>query len=158
MAEHEAPSPGKLKINPRWKVAVIQSAWYPECTGPLSQSTREALIEAGIKPGSIRMITAPGSYELPLFCRRAIQKLKVDGVVALGIIIQGETHHAKLVAEQAASGIMQVQLETGVPIVFEVLYVNRIEDARKRSMGLHSKGPLAAATLLSCLAELKEMR
>ena len=158
MIEPEAPSLGKPKINPKWKVAIIQSAWYPECAGALTDSACETLVRAGLKPGNIRIIVAPGSFELPLFCKRVIKKLKVDGVIAFGIVIQGETHHAKLVAEQAAKGIMEVQLETETPVIFKVLFVSRIEDARKRSIGLHSKGPMAARSLLSCLAEFKEMR
>ncbi|MFA5799685.1 MAG: 6,7-dimethyl-8-ribityllumazine synthase [Candidatus Peribacteraceae bacterium] len=158
MAVHEAPSLGHPKVNPQWKVAIIRSAWYPECTDALFQSARDALIRAGLRDKNIRSIVVPGSFELPLFCSRAIRKLKVHGVIAFGIVIQGETHHARLVAEQAAAGIMQVQLLTNVPIAFEVLYVHRMEDARKRSIGLHSKGPFAAAALLSCLAKLKEMR
>jgi 6,7-dimethyl-8-ribityllumazine synthase len=158
MSVHEVPSLGHVKVNPRWKVAIVQSAWYPECSDALSQSARTSLIKAGMKDSNIRTIVAPGSFELPLFCKTAIQKLKVQGVIAFGVVLQGETQHARLVAEQAAAGILQVQLMTGVPVAFEVIYVNRLEDARKRSIGLHSKGPIAAATILSCLAKLGEMR
>ena len=68
MIEPEAPSLGKQKINPKWKVAIIQSAWYPECAGALTDSACETLVRAGLKPGNIRIIVAPGSFELPLFC------------------------------------------------------------------------------------------
>jgi 6,7-dimethyl-8-ribityllumazine synthase len=158
MSFHELPPPAKVKVDPKWKVAILQSAWYPECSDALSQSARESLVKAGLKDANIHTLVVPGSYELPLFSKKAITKMKVHGVIAFGVVVEGETHHARLIAEQAAAGIMQVQLELGVPVVFEVLYVNRVDDARRRCIGLHSKGPIAASTLLSSLAKLKEMR
>ena len=61
-------------------------------------------------------------------------------------------HHAELVANQAAAGLMQVQLTVKKPVTFEVLYVDHLKDAVSRSIGKDSKGRLAALTLLSSLA------
>lgn len=158
MTVHEVPNIGPFKANPRWKIAIVRSAWYPECTDALVQSAKTTLVKAGVREANIEVVTAPGSLEMPLLAQAAIRKLKVHAVIALGIVIQGETNHARLVAENAMRGLLDVQLATGVPIASEVLFVHRIEDARKRSMGLHSKGPVAAATVLSSLAQLAEMR
>jgi 6,7-dimethyl-8-ribityllumazine synthase len=124
----------------------------------LVDGAKSALVKGGIKEANVSVIAAPGSFEIPLFAQSAIQDLKVHAVIAFGVVVQGETHHASLIAESAARGIMDLQLRTGTPIAFEILFVHRLEDARKRSMGLHAKGPLAAATVLSSLAKLDEMR
>ena len=154
----EAPDFVAPIINPDWKIALIRSVWYPDCTNALTADAKNALLKAGITESNILFIDAPGSFELPLLSKHAIESLGCHGVIAFGIIVQGATHHAALVAEQAAAGIMNVQLQTGVPVTFEVMFVNTLEDAQVRSIGPKGKGSLAAQTLLSCLAKITEMR
>ncbi len=154
----EAPDFDSLKADPSWKITIVRSVWYPECTNALTHDAKVALITAGISEENITVIDAPGSFEIPLLAKHAIEDVRCDGVIAFGIVVQGATHHASLVAEQAAAGIMNVQLSTGVPVTFEVMFVDTIEDAQVRSLGPKGKGSLAAHTLLSCLAKLCEMR
>lgn len=158
MVTSETPDFGPLKADPTWRIAILRSVWYPELTAALRDGAMKALMKAEIPQENILLIDSPGSFELPFLSQHAIRELKVDGIIAFGIVVQGATHHAQLVAEQAAEGIMRVQLDTGVPITFEVMFVNTLEDARSRSLGPKGKGPLAAATLLSCLANSKKMR
>jgi 6,7-dimethyl-8-ribityllumazine synthase len=99
----------------------------------------------------------PGS-KANVFTEQALTELGCDGVVAFGIVLQGATHHADLVAREAARGCMQVQLDTKKPVTFEVLYVNTLDDAKRRTTGKEAKGPLAAQTVLSCLAKQAELR
>lgn len=158
MTASDTPDFGTLKADPRWKIAIIRSVWYPELTGALRDGAMATLLKAGALQENILTIDAPGSFELPLLSKHAIEKQKVDGVIAFGIVVQGATHHGRLVAEQAAEGIMRVQLTTNIPITFEVMFVDALDDARSRSIGPEGKGPLAAATLLSCLAKLRKIR
>ena len=155
-----SPSPvfGKIKIDPKWKIAIVRSVWHTELTEALRDDAISTLIEAGLKKQNITLIDSPGSFELPLLCKHAIEQRKVDGCIALGVVMQGATHHARLVAEAAADGLMQLTLNTGIPIAFEVLFVDTLEDARVRSIGKDGKGPLAARTLLTSLARIEEMR
>ena len=152
----DVPEFGKVTINPDWKIAVIRSVWYPEISSQLSSSAVDTLVAAGIPHANIAMIDAPGSYELPLLCKKALES-GADGAIAFGIVVQGATHHAELVAREAAAGCMSTQLALGKPIVFEVLFVNVLEDAIARAKGPDGKGPLAARTLLTQLAKLHEM-
>ncbi len=158
MSAADTPSFGDLKANPAWRIAIIRSVWYPECTTPMRDDAALALQKSGIPQSNIILIDAPGSFELPILAKHAIEHLNADGVIVFGVVVQGATHHARLVAEQAAAGVMQLQLKTGVPITFEVLFVDALEDALARSVGPEAKGPLAAATLVSCLAKIEEMR
>jgi len=156
MVTSDAPIFGNIPVDPQWKIAIVRSIWYPELTSRLSSDATDALVAAGIARESISIIDSPGSYELPLLCKQALLS-GADGCIAFGIIVQGSTHHAELVAEGAQQGIMQTQLELMKPITFEVLFVNLLEDAQKRSIGKNAKGGLAASTLLTSLARLKEL-
>ncbi len=157
MSISETPKIGIPLVDPDWKITIVRSVWYDDLTKKLVSDASETLVAAGIKPENIRIIDAPGSYELPLLCKKALLA-GADGCIAFGIIVQGVTHHARLIAEQAAAGMMQVQLELVRPIVFEVLFVNLLEDARMRVTGTHAKGALASKTLLTSLARVKEIR
>lgn len=156
MTKNDAPLFGDIPVDPQWKVALIRSIWYPELTSAMCADAKKTLITAGISEGNIQVIDVPGSFEIPLLCKKALED-GADGAIALGIIVQGVTHHARLVAEQSAFGCMKVQLFLSKPIVFEVLFVNTLDDARTRVAGPDAKGPLAARTLLSQLANLNKM-
>ncbi len=156
MTHSETPALGKTQVNPDWKIVIIRSVWYPELTSALVDSAKTTLLKSGIASGNIAVIDAPGSFEIPLLAQSVFDD--ADGVIAFGIIVQGVTHHAKIVAEESARGCMQVQLEAGKPLVYEVLFVDSIDDARSRSIGPDSKGPIAAETLITQLARLSELR
>ena len=148
----------QAKTDPSWKIAIVRSSWHPECTDAMHQDATKELRRLGIPAKNISDIVVPGSFEIPLACQEAIIGKNADGVIALGVIVQGQTHHARLIAEQAAAGIMQVQLMTATPIMFEILFVDRLADARKRAIGKSGKGALAARTLITTLAKLKQLR
>lgn len=156
MLHGETPDFGSYVVNPQWRITIVRSIWYDDLTMQMVKDCSETLVAAGIKPENIRVIDAPGSYELPLLCKGALLA-GADGCIAFGIVAQGATHHARLVAEQSAAGCMHVQLEQMKPIVFEVLFVDSIDDAKARAFGKHAKGPLAAKTILTSLARLKDL-
>ena len=93
----------------------------------------EALGEAGADPRDVAVAWAPGAFELPLVARAFAHAGKVDAVLCLGAVIRGATGHYDFVAGECASGIQQVQLETGVPVVFGVLTTNTLDQALERS-------------------------
>jgi 6,7-dimethyl-8-ribityllumazine synthase len=91
------------------------------------------LAEAGTDRGDVTVAWAPGAFELPLVARAFAQAGKVDAVLCLGAVIRGDTGHYDFVAGECASGIQQVQLATGVPVVFGVLTTDSLEQALERS-------------------------
>jgi 6,7-dimethyl-8-ribityllumazine synthase len=93
----------------------------------------EALGSAGTDRLDVTVAWAPGAFELPLVARAFAEAGKVDAVLCLGAVIRGDTGHYDLVAGQCASGIQQVQLATGVPVVFGVLTVETLAQALERS-------------------------
>lgn len=156
MTQTDTPDFGTVEINPDWKIAIIRSAWYPELTSALVDSATRTLEAAGIPSANIVTVDAPGSFEIPLLAQAAFTR-GADGIIAFGIIVQGVTHHAAIIANESASGCMDIQLKAGRPLVYEVLYVDSLDDARARSIGSNSKGPVAAQTLLTQLARLAEL-
>jgi 6,7-dimethyl-8-ribityllumazine synthase len=107
----------------------------------------DALEEAGTARSDVTVAWAPGAFELPLVARAFAQAGKVDAVLSLGAVIRGDTGHYDFVAGQCAAGIQQVQLATGVPVVFGVLTTDTLDQALVRSLPDESnKGREAALT------------
>src|ERR1700728_4239101 len=106
-----------------------------------------ALTEVGTARRDITVAWAPGAFELPLVARAFAQAGKVDAVLCFGAVIRGDTGHYDFVAGQCAEGIQQVQLATGVPVIFGVLTTDTIDQALVRSLPDESnKGREAALT------------
>ena len=106
-----------------------------------------ALAEAGTDRNDITLAWAPGAFELPLVARAFAQAGKVDAVLCFGAVVRGDTGHYDLVAGECAAGIQQVQLSTGVPVIFGVLTTETLEQALERSQPDETnKGREAALT------------
>ncbi len=144
-------------IDPMWNIVIVRAEWHGELTSALSQSAIDTLVSLGISPENIREVTVPGSFEIPLITQQLLHQ-KYDGAIVFGIVLQGATHHAEMIAREAGRACMDIQLNTQKPIVCEILHVNVLEDAITRSIGEKSKGPDAARTLLSCLAKKAELQ
>lgn len=139
--------------NPEWKIGIVHSMFYPEEMEKLVASAKDTLIEAGVSEENISIHQAAGSFEVPLIGSTLAKSKKVDALIGLGIIVQGETHHADLIAAEAARGIMEVQLQYAIPFAFEIIYVDDIETARRRL----EKGREAALTSLHSLAKVRSI-
>lgn len=115
----------------------------------MEEGARKVFAEAGVKESGIATIAVPGSFEIPLACMRLLETRRADGILALGIIVQGETHHAKLIAGACTRGLMHVQLQHGVPIADAVLFVRNMPQARRRSRGRNNRGSEGARSLVA---------
>lgn len=116
-----------------FRFAIVVSRWNDALTSKLSDGAVEALYGAGADPDSIEIFHVPGSFELPLACLKAARGNIFDAVIALGVVIRGDTPHFDYVAGQAAAGIMRASVETGVPVLFGVITADNLEQAEKRS-------------------------
>jgi len=99
----------------------------------LLEGALEALADVGTDRRDITVAWVPGAFELPLVARAFAQAGRVDAVLCLGAVIRGETGHYDFVAGECAAGIQQVQLGTGLPVVFGVLTTDTLEQALARS-------------------------
>lgn len=93
----------------------------------------EALKEVSVDDKAIEVYRVPGSFELPLCALKAAASKKFDAIICLGIVIRGETPHFDFVAGEAARGITDVSLKTGVPVMFGVITANTVEQANARA-------------------------
>lgn len=148
---------GKLSAK-GFRFAIVVSRWNEELTSKLTDGAAEALAKAGADAESIETFHVPGSFELPVACLKAARSGDFDAVIALGVVIRGDTPHFDYVAGQAASGIMQASMQTGVPVLFGVITANDLEQAKKRSgEKTDNKGCEAALSAVEMVNLFREM-
>lgn len=114
-----------------FRFCVVVSRWNDVFTSRLADGAVEALTNAGAD--SIEIFHVPGAFELPVACLRAAQTGDFDAVIALGVVIRGETPHFEYVAGQAAAGILQASIKSGVPVLFGVITADTVEQAKARA-------------------------
>ncbi|MDQ2993263.1 MAG: 6,7-dimethyl-8-ribityllumazine synthase [Candidatus Eremiobacteraeota bacterium] len=135
------------------RFAIVTARFYRELTDNLVDGARRALRECGVADESVDAFDVPGCFELPLAAFNLIEREQYDGIVALGVVIRGDTPHFDFVAGQCARGIMDVQLATGTPIGFGVLTTENFEQAEERADPARGdkgyEAAIAAATLAS---------
>jgi 6,7-dimethyl-8-ribityllumazine synthase len=133
--------------------AIVVARFYEHLADRLVGGAQTAFADAGLQEADV--FEVPGAFELPLAARYAAESGRYDGVVCLGAVIRGETGHYDYVCAEAARGIQEVQLCTGVPCSFGVLTVDTMEQALERSGGgKRDSGRHAAEAVLS-LARLR---
>lgn len=137
-------------------VAVIVARFNEDVTKRLLRGALTALDEHGVEEPDVFWV--PGSLELPVTALALAEKGGHDAIVCLGAVIRGETFHFEVVAMQAAAGLMQVQLDTGVPIAFGVLTTDDKDQALARSGPKHNKGAEAAEAALEMANLLRDIQ
>jgi 6,7-dimethyl-8-ribityllumazine synthase len=137
-------------------IAIVVSRFNEDVTRRLLRGAQEALEKHGAKDPDVYWV--PGSLELPVTALALAEKGSHDAIVCLGAVIRGETFHFEVVAMQAAQGLMQVQLDTGVPIAFGVLTTEDRDQALARSGPKNNKGAEAAETAIEMANLLREIQ
>ena len=115
------------------RVAIVVSRWNELITKQLLDGALDGLRRHGVNDDDVTVVWVPGSFELPLICRRVAEHGNVDAVVALGAVIRGATSHYDHVAGAATAGIADVGRATGVPCIFGVVTTETIEQALERA-------------------------
>jgi 6,7-dimethyl-8-ribityllumazine synthase len=137
-------------------IALVVARFNEDVTKRLLRGALEALREHGVEDPDVYWV--PGSLELPVTALALAEKGSHDAVVCLGCVIRGETYHFEVVANQAALGIVQVQLETGVPIAFGVLTTEDKDQALARSGPKNNKGAEAAEAAIEMVNLLRTIQ
>lgn len=122
------------------RVGLVCARWNDEITTRLLDGARQAIAECQIASTDVVEIWVPGAYEVPFGAKLLIEAGQVDFVVGLGAVIRGETSHYDFVAGECARGIMDVQLATGIPVMFGVLTTENKQQALDRSSDADNKG------------------
>lgn len=136
-----------------FKIGIVVSEWNDSITNNLLAGAKKALLENNVSESNILLRYVPGAFELPLAAQWMLDETDVDGVIAIGVVIQGETKHFDFVCKGATDGIMQVMLEYNSPISFCVLTDNTIQQSIDRSGGVHgNKGIECAIACIKMIA------
>jgi 6,7-dimethyl-8-ribityllumazine synthase len=124
-------------VNPRktkaLRIGIVCSQFNEFVVRALLDGAQRALSKHGVPEKNVEVFWVPGAYEIPVMAKLMALSRNYDALVALGAVIRGETAHFEYVAGPCAEGLMQVQLETLVPIGFGVLTVENVEQAAERS-------------------------
>jgi 6,7-dimethyl-8-ribityllumazine synthase len=146
--------------------AVFVGRFYEDLADRLVKGAREGFQIAGVSPASVREYSVPGAYELPFAAKSFIDGAVARsapqhggappaGVACLGVVIRGETDHYDFVCAEAARGIQDVQLQTGVPCAFGVITCDNMEQALARAGGGKRDQGRNAALTVARMALLK---
>ncbi len=115
------------------KILIVVARFNDMITRSLLVGATDCLRDSGVKDSHVVVVWVPGSFEIPVVAAKAARSGKYSAVICLGAVIRGETPHFDFVAGQAASGVMNIALETGIPVIFGVLTTDTIEQALARS-------------------------
>jgi 6,7-dimethyl-8-ribityllumazine synthase len=141
----------KVPQLPKAKIAIISSSWHPEICNDLVAGAMRALEAAHVK--KIKTVYVPGSFEIPLAAQKMFEK-GYDAVVAVGLVLKGETPHFDYVCQGVTQGVIDVQIKWSKPIGYGVLMCENVEQAIDRCGRAASKedkgfdSAVAALTLL----------
>ncbi|MGG4492031.1 6,7-dimethyl-8-ribityllumazine synthase [Metabacillus idriensis] len=115
------------------KVAIIVGRFNEFITSKLLSGAVDALKRHGVEDENVELAWVPGAFELPLVAKKMASSNKYDAVITLGTVIRGSTTHYDYVCNEAAKGVSQASMSTGVPVIFGVLTTESIEQAIERA-------------------------
>ncbi len=139
-------------------IGVVVSRYHGAITSALRDGAVAAFTEAGGDADQLIIIDAPGSWELPVLCLALAERPELDGVVALGCVIEGETTHDQHINRAVAEGLMQISLAAGIPVGFGLLTCHTMEQAEARAGGSRgNKGIEAMRSVIEAIVAMQSM-
>jgi 6,7-dimethyl-8-ribityllumazine synthase len=143
---------GKKKKLSALKIAVVVSRFNEEVTEGLLNGVMEAFTENTLTNKNIDIISCPGAFEIPFTAKKLLKKKKYHAVICLGAVIKGETAHFEYISYAVTKGVLQLNLDFDVPVIFGVLTCYNEEQALIRSApGINNKGREAALAALEMI-------
>ena len=140
-----------------FKIGIVMSRFNQFISERLLEGALDALYRLGAKKDDISIFKVPGSFEIPLVAKKIALAKKVDGIIALGALIRGDTPHFDFLGAEVTKGLAQISMEVGVPISYGVLTVDTIEQGIERAGSKSgNKGTDSAFALVETLNLIKE--
>jgi len=135
-----------------FQIGIVVSEWNDHITNQLLKGALETFIENGVSEENIIIHHVPGAFELPLSAQWLFESTNVQGILAIGVVIQGETRHFDFVCDGTTQGIVDVSLKYNKPVSFCLLTDNTEQQSIDRSGGKHgNKGIECAVTLMKMI-------
>ena len=137
--------------------AIVASRYNNAYVQALIDSATSELNE--VEPGAdVHLVRVPGSFEIPLAVKLVALQKKVDAILALGVVLRGETAHADLIARSVTTALMNLALELKIPVIHEVLLLDNEEQARARCLGKKlNRGTEAARAAVSIARTVNDL-
>ncbi len=136
-----------------FRLGIVVSEWNESVTNGLHKGAVDAFLDNNIKLENIITWYVPGSYELIFGAKKMLQTQKLDAVIVIGCVIQGETKHFDFVCEGVTQGVKDLNLQYDIPTIFCVLTDNNMQQSIDRSGGkFGNKGTEAAITAIKMIA------
>ena len=140
------------------KLAIVVSRFNELITSKLLGGAEDVIRRTGGNTDDVTVAWVPGAYEIPLVAQKLAESGKFDAVIALGAVIRGSTPHFDYVCAEAAKGIAQASLKTGVPVSFGILTTENIQQAVERAgTKAGNKGADAAMSAIEMASLLKKL-
>ena len=137
------------------RIGIVVGRFNREVGEGLLAACTAALTKQGVRASDIRVVTVPGALEVPLALQKMANTSHFDALVALGAVIRGETYHFEVVANESASGITTVALDTGMPVANGILTTNDEEQALARVAQKGEDCALAAIEMANLLKKIE---
>jgi 6,7-dimethyl-8-ribityllumazine synthase len=132
-----------------FRFGIVVSEWNPDITKNLQKGAIETLLDCGAKQENIISWEVPGSFELVYGCKKMLETLQLDAIIAIGNVIQGETKHFDFVCNGVTQGIVDLNVKYSTPVIFCVLTDNTKQQSIDRSGGkFGNKGIESAVTAI----------
>ena len=122
------------------RIGIIAASYNEELTGQLLGATEATLLAEGLPGESIKAVRVPGSFEIPVVASVMAQSGEFNAVIALGVVIAGDTSHHELIGQTTAKSILDISVATGVPVINGILTVNSLQQAEDRITGKNARG------------------
>ena len=140
-----------------FRFGIVVSEWNSKITEGMSQGAYDTLLECGAIKENIVRWNVPGSFELVYGCKKMQQSFQMlDAIIAIGSVIEGETKHFDYVCEATTNGIMQLNIDNDIPVMFCVLTDQTLQQAIDRSGGKHGNKGVEAAIVAIKMAQLRK--
>lgn len=140
------------------KIGIIISRFNNFISNKLLEGALDALGRHNVSENNITIAYVPGAYEIPITAKKMAASKNFDAILTLGAVIRGNTPHFDYVANEVAKGVAQVNLETGVPVIFGVLTTDNIEQAVERAGSKGgNKGFESAMSALEMISLLEQL-
>lgn len=148
-----AYDPAAVPNGKGYRIAVVAAEWNPEVTNALCKGAVDTLRTHGVQKKDITVLRVPGTFELTTAADLLLTRTRIDAVICIGCVIQGETRHFEFICQAVSQGITNVAIKHSRPVIFSVLTCDTMQQALDRAGGCHgNKGVEGAITALKMVS------
>jgi 6,7-dimethyl-8-ribityllumazine synthase len=152
----DAPSPLTIS-GAGFRIGIVAARFNAALVDALVARAQARLVSAGVPAAAIETVRVPGSHEVPWAAQQLAASGRFDAVIALGVLIAGDTNHHEMVGDAVAAALMRVSLDTRIPVINGVVVVNNLAQAEARTTGSMDRGSEFASAALEMAALKKSL-